>query len=73
VQSSILRTCSHSGCTTLTLGELCISHEAPVTQDFPRGRPFVPPELVEAPSAGRPGFESEETAGGELVSPAASS
>ncbi len=36
----MIRTCSHPGCETLTLGALCIEHEAPVARSFPRGRPF---------------------------------
>jgi len=37
----ILRTCSHPGCTTLTMGNLCLAHETPVKRSFMRGRPFV--------------------------------
>ena len=37
----MIRTCSHPGCETLTLGALCIEHEAPVARSFPRGRPFA--------------------------------
>ena len=29
---AMLRVCGHPGCGTLTLGELCIEHEAPVAQ-----------------------------------------
>ena len=37
----MIRTCSHPGCETLTLGALCIEHETPVDRSFPRGRPFA--------------------------------
>jgi hypothetical protein len=37
----MLRTCRAPGCTTLTLGTLCISHEPAVDpRTFPRGRPY---------------------------------
>jgi hypothetical protein len=50
---ALLRECSHPGCATLTLGTLCIGHEAPVMRVFPRGRPFVRPVLVaKAPAGG---------------------
>lgn len=29
---AMLRVCSHRGCTTLTLGELCVEHEEPVPE-----------------------------------------
>jgi hypothetical protein len=39
----LLQLCLHPGCTTWTIGPLCIAHE-PVQepQVFPRGRPFPP-------------------------------
>jgi hypothetical protein len=47
--SSMLRTCAAPGCSTLTLGRLCVAHEpATVVREFVRGRPFVP--KVEAPA-----------------------
>ena len=53
----MIRTCSHPGCETLTLGALCIEHEVPVARSFPRGRPFrdldvdTPPTVAaEAPA-----------------------
>ena len=38
---SLLEVCTHPGCTTLTIGGLCVEHE-PVREPrvFPRGRPF---------------------------------
>ena len=48
--SSMLHTCAAPGCSTLTLGRLCVAHEpAAVMREFVRGRPFVP--RVEAPVA----------------------
>jgi len=45
----MLRTCDHDGCSTLTLGRLCIDHEPPAVEKvFPRGRPFVPTERTPA-------------------------
>ena len=39
----MLRTCAAPGCSTLTLGRLCVAHEpAAVVREFVRGRPFVP-------------------------------
>jgi hypothetical protein len=47
--SSMLHTCAAPGCSTLTLGRLCVAHEpATVVREFVRGRPFVP--KVEAPA-----------------------
>jgi hypothetical protein len=37
---SLLRSCTHPGCSTLTMGTLCMSHEHPVSRIFHRGRPF---------------------------------
>lgn len=48
----LLRTCQHPGCATLTMGELCLRHEQPVTRTFPRGRPYVPSEAARAPVVG---------------------
>jgi hypothetical protein len=38
---SLLQLCIHPGCTTRTIGSLCVDHE-PVREPvvFPRGRPF---------------------------------
>jgi len=37
----MLRICSEPGCTTLTLGALCVAHEPAVALTaFPRGRPY---------------------------------
>lgn len=33
--------CGYPGCSTLTMGVLCVAHEPPVTKTFPRGRPYV--------------------------------
>jgi hypothetical protein len=40
---SLLQLCLHPGCTTWTIGTLCVAHE-PVREPrvFPRGRPFPP-------------------------------
>jgi len=38
--AGLLRVCSHPECSTLTMGELCLEHEAPVVKTFARGRPF---------------------------------
>jgi hypothetical protein len=40
---SLLQRCLHPGCTTWTIGTLCVAHE-PVQEPhvFPRGRPFPP-------------------------------
>ena len=54
----MLRICNHPDCETLTLGTLCITHEARVEGEvFPRGRPFpyrgvVRPRLVVAKATG---------------------
>jgi hypothetical protein len=39
----LLQPCQHPGCTTRTIGTLCVAHE-PVREPrvFPRGRPFPP-------------------------------
>jgi hypothetical protein len=47
----MLHPCSHDGCCTLTLGELCVAHEPPVLRTFHRGRPF-PPRRPRAQIAG---------------------
>jgi hypothetical protein len=39
----LLGECSHPGCRTLTMGELCVAHEEPMTRTFVRGRPWPPP------------------------------
>lgn len=44
---TLLRPCTAPGCTTLTLGMLCLAHEPPVARVFPRGRPFPPPAAAE--------------------------
>lgn len=33
--------CTALGCQTLTMGPLCVEHDAPVTRVFVRGRPFT--------------------------------
>jgi hypothetical protein len=37
---SLLRSCTHPGCSTLTMGTLCLSHEHPVSRSFRSGRPL---------------------------------
>ena len=44
---TLLRPCTAPGCTTLTLGVLCLQHEPPVGRVFPRGRPFPPAVAAE--------------------------
>ena len=38
----IVSRCSAPGCTTVTVGPLCIAHSAPVQAVFTRGRPYLP-------------------------------
>jgi hypothetical protein len=39
----MLATCAVPGCTTLTIGRLCVEHEPRrLVQAFPRGRPHPP-------------------------------
>jgi hypothetical protein len=38
----IVTRCTADGCETLTIGPLCVDHEAATTRNFVRGRPFVP-------------------------------
>jgi hypothetical protein len=40
---SLLQLCLHPGCTTWTIGTVCVAHE-PVREPrvFPRGRPYPP-------------------------------
>ena len=47
--SSMLQTCTASGCSTFTLGKFCVAHE-PVraARVFARGRPFVRPAELPA-------------------------
>jgi hypothetical protein len=40
VRGAMLCVCTFPGCTTLTMGGTCVRHDAPVTIDFPRGRPY---------------------------------
>jgi hypothetical protein len=37
----IVTQCTAPGCATLTVGPLCVEHDAPVTRVFIRGRPFT--------------------------------
>lgn len=37
----IVTQCTAPGCTTLTMGSLCMEHDVPVTRDFVRGRPYT--------------------------------
>ncbi|HET7130109.1 MAG TPA: hypothetical protein VFJ93_13635 [Gaiellaceae bacterium] len=59
---AMLRVCGHPGCGTLTLGELCIEHEAPTEQDVSpafRHRERVVP-AVAAVSQSRGPSEADE-------------
>jgi hypothetical protein len=38
----IVTQCTAPGCKTLTMGALCVEHEARVTRVFVRGRPWAP-------------------------------
>ncbi len=50
----MLQICDHPGCTTLTLGSLCLVHEPAVTpRRYPRGRPHPGEPLVTAAVAAR--------------------
>jgi hypothetical protein len=44
----IVRQCTHEGRTVLTIGTVCIHHGPPLSETFPRGRPFVAPSLRHA-------------------------
>jgi hypothetical protein len=49
----MLSTCTEPGCNTLVFGVgACLEHEARLTREFVRGRPFVP--AVRELRAGRP-------------------
>ena len=37
----MLSFCTAPGCTTLTMGGTCVSHDPPVTVTFERGRPYT--------------------------------
>jgi hypothetical protein len=43
--------CAEPGCSTLTLGRLCIAHEPKVTRVFVRGRPWPPRQPLTAVAA----------------------
>ncbi|HEX6761572.1 MAG TPA: hypothetical protein VF094_02100 [Gaiellaceae bacterium] len=47
----LLQTCARPGCSTLTMGELCLAHELPVLRTFGRGRPFRRTAVVLQPAA----------------------
>jgi hypothetical protein len=54
----MLQVCDFPGCSTLTIGPLCLHHEpAPVHRIYPRGRPYpplqrlLPPRVFSEPSA----------------------
>ena len=53
----MIHTCAARGCSTLTMGELCVEHEAPAAgaPTFPRGRPHrrTRPASVRAARVGR--------------------
>jgi hypothetical protein len=56
---SIVTRCTAPGCETLTMGRLCIEHEALPKRVFVRGRPFTRREtdlrrLLSAPFPARP-------------------
>ena len=53
---SLLQLCRHPGCTTMTIGGLCVEHEPVVeSRTYPRGRPFPPrARLVIESAAVRP-------------------
>lgn len=39
----MLDVCPFPGCTTLTMGGTCVTHDPPVSLTFERGRPFPAP------------------------------
>jgi hypothetical protein len=43
----IVTHCTAPGCETLTMGPLCVEHDAPVTRVFVRGRPWKPRTAVQ--------------------------
>lgn len=47
----MVTTCAEPGCSTLTLGRLCIAHAPKVTQVFVRGRPWPPVKTLTAVAA----------------------
>jgi hypothetical protein len=47
----MVMTCAEPGCSTLTLGRLCIAHEPKVAQVFVRGRPWPPVKPLTAVAA----------------------
>lgn len=48
---TLVRQCAEPGCRTLTLGQLCMSHEPGPEAQLPRGRPFTAaaPQLFRFP------------------------
>ena len=64
----MIRACDQPGCSTLTLGPLCLAHELPVTRTFPRGRPFRPAHDLDHPVVGdSPNAASVAVHDGELL------
>jgi len=65
----MLRTCRAPGCTTLTLGTLCIAHEPAVEpRSFVRGRPYrLKDREVLAPAALVLAAGKEQTTGVVLL------
>jgi hypothetical protein len=43
----MLSRCSVLGCTTLTIGDVCLVHDRRPVRAFARGRPYVEPALAE--------------------------
>jgi hypothetical protein len=52
----ILGTCTVPGCTTVTIGPLCVAHDMIVRTTFVRGRPF---RATTMPAPARPSVRLE--------------
>lgn len=57
----IVTQCTADGCETLTMGPLCIEHEAPTTRVFVRGRPWTRVTTAPARTAGIPAVAATST------------
>lgn len=52
----MISTCVEPGCSTLCIGLFCIEHDARPQVEFPRGRPWPPLGVLQAPASARSGF-----------------
>jgi hypothetical protein len=46
----MISTCVEPGCSTLCIGLFCIEHDARPQVEFPRGRPWPPLSVLQAPA-----------------------